>query len=91
MKIIDLIDSEENFELAKLLIRLTSKMKEAYENYCSKGEEEAYLVGEVMNDWFISPDPPGKEKRTLYPLPMEVEISDFLECEIIKNYTNEEV
>lgn len=65
-------------------IKLTPEMKEAYENYCSKGEDEIYLIGHLMGDFFISPDPPEKVNRALYPLPLELNPKDFLECEIIK-------
>jgi hypothetical protein len=65
-------------------IKLTTELKEAYENYCSEGEDEIFIVGSAMGDFFISPDEPTKETRRLYPLPPSVETSMFLECEVIE-------
>lgn len=65
-------------------IRLTLELKEAYENYSSKGESEIYLVGDMMGDWFISPNSKNDSRRSLYPMPLSVDPADFLECEIIE-------
>ena len=73
--------------LVNVKIKLTQELKEAYENYSSKGEDEVFLVGASMGDWFISPMAPTKEKnksRPLYPMPLEVQPSMFLECEVIE-------
>ncbi len=75
------VDKELN--VSKLKIKLTDSLKKAYENYSSKGEEEVYLVGPAMGDWFISPNPPESEERVLYPMPIGVEPMAFLECEVI--------
>lgn len=70
-------------DLNKKKIKLTQELKEQYANYCSKGEDEIYLCGSLMGDWFISPDAPDVKKRILYPMPISVDPKDFLECEII--------
>ena len=83
MKLKDIEDKNINLQCIK--IKLTEKMVEAYKNYCSKGESEIYLIGCLMRDFFISPQPPGtKGSRKLYPLPLEVETNDFLECEAVE-------
>lgn len=69
--------------LTKVQIKLTDKLREQYKNYSSKGESDMYLVGQVLGDWFISPDSPSASRRALYPKPLEVSPSDFLECEVI--------
>jgi len=74
---------EPDTNVLGLKIRLTPELKESYENYSSKGEQDIYLVGDMMGDWFISPAPPNTEKRALYPMPLSVEPSDFLDCEIM--------
>ena len=78
------VEELKGVNLTKVKIKLTGELKEAYENYSSKGEDEIFLVGAVMGDWFISPDAPTNGKRSLYPMPLEVEPHMFTECEVIE-------
>lgn len=70
-----------------LKLKLTKELYKAYTDcYDRVNSDEIYLVGPVMGDWFISPDPPGKGNRSfraLWPMPLSVVPSNFLECEII--------
>lgn len=86
MKVKDLPD---NSDLFNMKIKLTPELQQLYADYSSKGEDEIYLVGPLMGDWFISPHPPdhvkenGEKGREIYPMPLMVEPRDFLECEVL--------
>ena len=76
---------DKNTNLLNIKIKLTPELKEAYANYSSKGEDEVYIIGSMMGDFFISPDARGVNKRRLYPMPEEVEPKDLLECQILED------
>lgn len=79
-------DLDDGVNLIGVKLKMTPEIQESYANYSSKGEEEFYIVGEMMGDFFISPDAPSKDKkgsRTLYPMPIEIFPSDLFGCEVI--------
>lgn len=75
----------EKTNLTKLKVKLPPAVLEAYKNYCG-GEEEMWVVGDLMGDFFLSPLPPDtKGERRLYPMPPEVVPADILEWEVVEN------
>lgn len=64
-------------------LKLPTDALEKYKDYAG-GEEEMYIVGNTMGDFFMSPNPPGKHKRRLYPLPLGVTPQDMLKWEVVE-------
>lgn len=77
-------DLPETTDLGDVLIELPDEALAAFEDYLG-GEKKMYLVGEMMNEFWMSPNPPkpnGKGNRRLYALPMGYQPSDILEWEV---------
>jgi hypothetical protein len=78
MKVKDL-PSETN--LTQIKVILPPKVLKLYKEY-GGGERKMYIGGALMGDFFLTPHPPGTEKRRLYPMPSGVEPSDIVEWEV---------
>jgi len=75
----------ENSNLANIKVQLPEKVLEQYQAYCG-GDAQMWIVGSMMGDWFLSPNPPNiKGERRLYPMPIGIEPSNILEWEIVEN------
>lgn len=66
---------------ADIKVKLPADVLKQYKDYCG-GEPEMWIVGDLMGDFFLSPDPPRPEHRKLYPMPPGVLPSDILEWEV---------
>lgn len=82
MKVKDLKDKETN--LTKIKVRLPDDVFQKYKDYCG-GEQEMWIGGFMMGDFFMSIDTPTEKKRKLFSMPEGVETKDILEWEIIEN------
>lgn len=76
-------DLPENTSLATIKVRLPKKTLVEYKAYCG-GEEQMYIVGSMMGDFFLSPvSPETKGEKKLYPMPPSVVPQDILEWEVV--------
>jgi len=72
----------KNTNLTTIKVKLPKKVLIEYKAYCG-GEEEMYVVGDMMGDFFMSPFPSDtKGERRLYPMPISVNPKDILEWEV---------
>lgn len=75
---------DKGTNLTKVKVKLPEDVLASYKKYYG-GEPEMWIVGSLMGDFFLSPDAPtpdGKGKRSLFPMPVNVEPSDILEWEV---------
>jgi hypothetical protein len=72
-----------NLTLVK--VRLSDEQLTQYKAY-NGGEQDMWIVGETMGDFFLSPHPPNmKGERRLYPIPITLEPQFLLKCEVVEN------
>lgn len=71
----------ENTNLADIQVELPDDVLTQYQEYMG-GEKKMYIVGSMMGDFFLSPDPKTKGSRRLYPMPLAVEPQHILEWEV---------
>lgn len=81
MKVKDL-PKGQNLTLVK--VRLPKDVLEKYKNY-GGGEEEMWIGGHMMGDFFMTPDTKGSKERILHPMPETVNPEDILEWEVVEN------
>jgi len=74
----------EDTNLRDIKVELPDDVLEQYQEYCG-GEKQMYVVGSMMGDFFLSPDPynDGKGKRRLYPMPLAVIPQHILGWEVV--------
>lgn len=72
----------ENTNLTDIKVELPSYALNEYKSYLG-GEKEMWIVGAMMGDWFLSPDPKSQNKRTLFPMPITIEPRDILEWNVV--------
>lgn len=74
-------DLPKDQDLLNIPIILPDEVLKQYQDYCG-GEKVMYIVGPIMGDWFMSPQPPGPKERRVYPIPIGVSPQDILEWEV---------
>ncbi len=78
-------DLPEKTNLTKIKVKLPKKALDQYKSYCG-GEEEMWIVGSMMGDFFLTPDKPTKEgERKLFPMPELINPGDILKWKVVEN------
>jgi hypothetical protein len=73
----------ENTNLTEVKVKLPSEVLKDFKNYMG-GEQEMYIIGFTMGDFFLSPQPKSIKERRLYPLPPHIEASNILDWEVVE-------
>lgn len=73
----------EGTDLTKIKLVLPDNILTLYQEYWG-GEKEMYIVGELMGDFFMSPNSKEEENRRLYPLPASVLPIDMLDWQVVE-------
>jgi hypothetical protein len=76
-------DLPKGFNLQNAKVRLPDDVLKAYQDY-NGGEQEMWIGGPLMGDWWLSPDEPGSDTRRLYPMPQGIEPIQMLEWQVVE-------
>jgi hypothetical protein len=67
-------------------LKVPEKELAAYREYCgTEVNDEVYVVGTLMGDFFISNEPrtrDGQGKRQIFPMPESIQPEDLLDWEV---------
>jgi hypothetical protein len=74
----------EKSNITNVKVKLPVDALEKYKKYAG-GEEEMWIVGWTMGDFFMSSDGKDKKSRRLYPMPESIKPQDILEWEVVEN------
>ena len=73
----------EDTNITKVKVRLPEDVLQSFKD-CLGGEPEMWIAGQIMGEFFISPNSPETKERRLYPLPFPYLPNIILEWEVIE-------